>query len=98
LLELVVQSHGSLAGSLAVELCGEGDLEENVLHNIAAVGALELEFTALVQHIVETPHLGAKNGGNTLFTLLDEEGKVNGAGAGITGGPRLAGHGVGSMA
>lgn len=37
------------------ELTRVGDLEENVLHDIAAVGALELELLALEQDIVETP-------------------------------------------
>jgi hypothetical protein len=35
-----------------------GYLEEDVLHDVAAVGALELELIALEQDVVETPDRG----------------------------------------
>ena len=36
-LELVVEGVGNFYGSLGVELCGERDLEENVLHDVRSV-------------------------------------------------------------
>src|SRR5882672_9153308 len=42
---------------LGVELGGEGDLEEDVLDHVAAVGALELERLPLEEHVVEAPGL-----------------------------------------
>lgn len=47
LLELVVQDVGGLHGGLCVELGGEGDLEEDIFHDVRAVGDLELERLAL---------------------------------------------------
>ena len=49
----------SLYGRLRVELCRVRDLEEHVLHHVGAVGPLELERTALEEHVVEAPCLGA---------------------------------------
>jgi hypothetical protein len=75
-----------------------GDLEENVLHDIAAVGALELELLALKENVVEAPDGSGQDGGNTLLTLHDLESQVDGTLASVTGSPRLAGHGVGGVA
>jgi hypothetical protein len=97
-LEEVVNLLGGLDGGLRVELSRVGDLEENVLHDIAAVGALELKLLTLEEDIVETPDRSGQNGGNTLLTLEDLESEVNGTLASITGGPRLSGHGVGGVA
>ena len=72
-----------------------GDLEKDVLHDVAAVGALELKLLALEEDIVEAPDRGGEDGGNTGLALEDLEGKVDGTLAGITSSPRLAGHGVG---
>ena len=73
------------------------DLEENVLHDIAAIGTLELELLALEEDVVEAPDGRGENSGNTLLTLHDLEGKVDGTLASITGSPRLSGHGVGGV-
>lgn len=74
-----------------------GDLEENVLHHVAAIGALELELLALEEDIVEAPDGGGEDGGNTLLTGEDLEGEVDGTLASITGSPGLSGHGVGGV-
>ena len=59
--DLRVQGHGTLDRGLGVELGGKGDLEEDVLHDVAAVGALELEGLALEEDIVEAPGLGREH-------------------------------------
>ena len=41
-----MEGHGGFDGGLRVELGGEGDFEEDVFHDIAAVGTLELERLA----------------------------------------------------
>lgn len=74
-----------------------GDLEEDVLHDIAAIGTLELELVALEEDIVEAPDGSGQDGGNTLLTLHDLESEVDGTLASITGSPRLSGHGVGGV-
>lgn len=96
-LELLVQSHGSLSSGLSVELSRERDLEQNVLHDVGAVRALELELVALEQDVVEAPGGGSENGGHATLAALDEQSHVDGTGAGVTGSPRLAAHGVGSV-
>ena len=75
-----------------------GDLEEDILHDVAAVGALELKLLALEQDIVETPDRSREDGRNTGLALHDLESQVDGTLASITGSPRLSGHGVGSVA
>lgn len=74
-----------------------GDLEQDVLHDVAAIGTLELELLALEQDIVEAPDGGRENGGDTGLTLQDLEGEVDGTLAGVTGSPRLPRHGVGRV-
>lgn len=74
-----------------------GDLEEDVLHDVAAVWALELERLALEEDVVETPDGGGEDGGNTGLTLGDLQDEVDGTLASVTGSPRLAGHGVGRV-
>lgn len=97
-LELGVDLLRGLDGGLGVELGGVRDLEENVLHDVAAIGALELKLLALEEDVVEAPDGSGEDGGNTGLALEDLEGKVDGALAGVTGSPRLAGHGVGGVA
>ncbi|KAI6763530.1 hypothetical protein HG531_012918 [Fusarium graminearum] len=109
-LEEVVNLFRGLDGGLRVELGCDvlagsfsrsdrltrvGDLEENVLHDIASVGALELKLLTLEEDIVETPDGSGQNGGNTLLALEDLESEVDGTLASITGSPRLSGHGLG---
>jgi len=96
-LESLMQSHGGLGSGLGVELGREGDLEKNVLHDVRAVVALELELVALKEDIVEAPGFSSKNGGHSTLTALDDESKVNSTRNGITSGPRLTGHGVGGV-
>lgn len=81
-----------------VTLTRVGDLEEDVLHDIAAVRALELKLVALEEDIVETPDGGREDSGDALLALHDLEGQVDGTLASITGSPGLAGHGVGRVA
>lgn len=97
LLELVVETLGGLDGGLRVEFGGVGDLEKDILHHVAAVWALELEFLAAEVDVVETPDWSGENGGDTTLTAEDLQAHVDSALAGITGGPRLTGHGVGSV-
>ena len=99
LFELVMQGHGSLTGSLRVEFSWVRDLEEDVLHDVASVWALELELLAFEENIVETPDLSGEDrvdGSNT--TILHHKSEVDCSGAGVSGSPGLAGHGVWCMA
>jgi hypothetical protein len=82
-----------------MELGGKRDFEEDVLHNVAAVRSLELEFISVEEDIIEAPDLCSKNGRNTLDSaILDDKSQIDSARTGITCGPGLAGHGVGGVA
>ncbi len=54
-LEVGVDLLRGFDGGLGVEFGGVGDLEEDVLHHVAAVRTLELEIPAFEQHVVEAP-------------------------------------------
>lgn len=97
-LQLGVDLLRGLDSGLRVELGRVGHLEQDVLHDVAAIGALELELLALEEDIIEAPDGRGENGGNTALALENLQGQVDGALAGITGSPRLAGHGVGGVA
>jgi hypothetical protein len=58
LLEFAIQDVSSLYSSLSVEFSRVRDLEENVLHDVLSVWALELEWTTLEEYIIEAPSLG----------------------------------------
>lgn len=48
-----------------------GDLEENILHHVAAVWTLEPKFLAFEQHIIETPYRGRQNCRDSLLSFLN---------------------------
>lgn len=58
-LEFFVEGVGNLNGGLSVELSREGDLEEDVFHDVRSVGTLKLEPFALEEDVVEAPGLGS---------------------------------------
>ena len=67
-------------------------------HDVGSVGALELERLALEEDVVEAPGRDREDGGDAHLAALDEEREVYGATARVSGGPRLAGSGVGRVA
>lgn len=72
-------------------------LEEDVLHDVAAIGTLEAKLLALERDVIETPARSRQDGVHTTLALLDLQGEVDGTLAGITGSPGLPGHGVGGV-
>ena len=70
-----------------MELGREGDLEEDVLHDVRPVWALEFEWLALKKDVVEAPGLGGQDRRHTGLAFLDEEGNVHSTGASITSSP-----------
>ena len=60
-LEFIVEGVGNFHGSLGVELGREGNLEENILHDVSSVGTLEFERFALEENVVEAPSLGRQD-------------------------------------
>ena len=97
-LDLLVHDVRGLDGRLRVELGGVRDLEENVLHHVRAVGALERKGGALEEHVVEAPGLGGQHRGQARLAALDEVGQVHGARARVACGPGLARACVGRVA
>jgi hypothetical protein len=74
-----------------------GDLEENVLHDVASIPSLELERLAAKVDVVETPCRSRQNGRQTLLTLENLQDKVDSGLASVTSSPGLSGHGVGRV-
>ena len=58
-LEFFVEGMGDLDSGLGVELGREGDLKENILHDVRSVGTLELKLLALEKNVIEAPGLGS---------------------------------------
>src|SRR2546428_8421410 len=71
-----------------------GDLEQHVLHHVAAERALELERLALEEHVVEAPGLGGERRRVTHLPGPGDEREPYRARSGIARGPALARAGV----
>ena len=56
-LDGVMQGHAGFDRGLRVEFRRVGNLEQHVLHDVAAVVALEAELIAFEEHVVEAPGL-----------------------------------------
>ena len=95
---LVAEGHGGFDGGLGVELGGEADFEEDVFHDVGAVGSLEGEGFSAEGDVVEAPDGGGEGGGIAHLAALDHEGEADGAAGGVAGGPGFAGAGVGGVA
>ena len=95
--QLLVDLHRGLHGGLRVEFRREGDLEQHVLHHVAAVGALELERAALEEHVVEAPGLGGEHRGIAHLAGARDEREAHGTAGGVARRPALARAGVGRM-
>jgi hypothetical protein len=87
-----------LHGGLGMELGGEGDLEEHLLHHIRAVRALELELVALEQRRRRNPTWRCQHAGIAHLARHGRSGQPHGAGGGIARRPGLARAGIGGMA
>ncbi len=96
-LDLRVQLHGALYRRLGMELGGERDLEQHVLHDVRAVRPLKLELVALEQDVVEAPGLGREHRGIAHLAFHGDERQAHCAAGRITRRPRFARPGVGSM-
>ncbi|KAI6983492.1 2-methylcitrate dehydratase [Hortaea werneckii] len=92
--QLLVQTLSRLDGGLRVEFRGVGDLEEDVLHDIALVRALELELAGLEGNVVESPSWSGEDSGDASLAVHHLQGEVDSLLASITSSPRLTGHGV----
>ena len=86
-LELRVESMRSLDGSLCMEFGRVRDLEEYVLHDVGAVGALEFERLALEEDVVEAPSFCRQDTGQAHLAALDEHSEVDSTRASISGRP-----------
>ena len=56
--DLRVQFDGCFDSGLSVELGGERDLEQDVLHHVIAVRTIDFDFVAAEQDVVEAPAFG----------------------------------------
>ncbi len=93
-----MELHRRLDRGLRVELGREGDLEEHVLHHVAAEGALELELLALEEHVVEAPGLRGEHRRIAHLAGLRDEREAHRARGGVARRPALPRAGVGRMA
>src|SRR6267142_6191955 len=93
-----VKLHGAFHCRLRVELRRIGDLEQHVLHHVAAERALELELLALEEHVVEAPGLGSERRRVTHFAGLGDEREPYRPRSSVARGPAFARAGVRRMA
>ncbi len=98
ILQLRMQLHGTFDCGLRMEFRREGNLEQHVFHDVRTVGALELEFLALEQHVVETPGLCRQGRRITHLAGTGDHRQPDCAARGIPRRPALARTGVGGMA
>ena len=93
--DLRMQLHRALHRGLRVELGREADLEQDVLHHVAAERPLELERLALERDVVEAPGLRRSTPTDSRRTPFDRVQRVrHRTAAGIAGRPALARAGV----
>ncbi len=92
-----MQLHRRFDGGLRVELGGVADLEEHVLHDVGAVGALELELLAAEGDIVEAPGFRGERGGVAHFAGARHQRQAHGAAGGVARRPAFARAGVGRV-
>src|SRR5690606_35676111 len=86
-----VQPHRAFDRGLGVELGRIADLEQHVLHDVAAERALELERLAAERDILEAPGPRAERGRITDYLPIDRVDRVgHRAAARIAGRPALA--------
>ncbi|MNI30814.1 hypothetical protein D3C73_846730 [compost metagenome] len=93
-LELCVDVHGAFHSGLRMEFRRERDLEQHVLHHVAAIRPLELERLPLEQHVVKAPGLGAKYRRVTHFAGFRDQRQAHGTAGSVARGPALAAAGV----
>lgn len=94
---LRVQLDGTFDSGLSMEFSREGDLEQNVLHDVLLEGALELERLTLEQHVRETPLGSGESSLVAHFALQGHQGQTNTTGSSITSSPRFARTSVGEV-
>ena len=85
-----VQSHGAFDRGLGVKFRGIRDLEQHVLHHVAAVRTLEHERPAFEEHVVEAPGLRGERGRIAHLALRGHEREPHAARGRIARGPALA--------
>jgi hypothetical protein len=74
-----------------------GDLEEDILHDIAAVLSLEFKLLSVKVDIVEPPCRCGQHSRHATLTLHDLQTQVHSLFTGITGSPTLSAHSVGAV-
>ena len=92
-----MQRHRRLHRGLRVELGRVGDLEEHVLHDVAAEGLRQQQRLALEEHVLETPGLGAERRRVAHLAGERDEREAYRAAGGIARRPALARAGVGRV-
>jgi hypothetical protein len=95
--DLSVQLHGTFHRGLGVKLGREADLEENVLHHVTAQRPCQPQFTALEQHLLETPPRRGQRRGIAHLARQGQQRETDTACGGIPCGPALARSGVGRV-
>src|SRR5216110_2323335 len=95
--DLRMQGHRRLDCRLGVELGRVGDLEQHVLHDVAAEGLRQRERPALEEHVVEAPGLRRQRGRVAHLPVERHERMAHPTAGGIARRPALARAGVGGM-
>ena len=80
-----------------MELGRERDLEQDVLHDIASVGALELEWLPFEKDVVKAPGFGGKHRRITHFPCFGDQCQADSPAGCVAGRPAFAATGIGRM-
>jgi hypothetical protein len=88
--DLGMERHRAFDGGLGMELGRKADLEQYVLHDVAAERALEFERPALEQHVVEAPGLGGEDRGIAHLALAHHQRETNRSRGRVSRRPALA--------
>lgn len=86
-----------LAHSKRGRLTRVRNLEENILHDIAAIWSLKFELVSVEVDVVETPGWRTENSCHASLTLHDLETEIDGVFTCVACCPTLPAHGVGAV-
>src|SRR5690242_13220768 len=92
-----MQLHGGLDGRLCMKLSREGNLEQHVLHDVAAERLRQGEGLSLEQYVKESPGLGTQRRRISHLSRQRNEGMPHSTARRVPRSPTLPRPGVGSM-
>src|SRR6476661_283925 len=94
---LWVQPHGRFSRGLRMELGWEGNLEQNIFHDVAAQWSMDLDGLAVHEYILESPTRRGQRRVITHFAGHRPQSQLDCSRGSVAGRPALARASVGRM-